>query len=116
MMQFITESIIMTLIGALLTALVLVRLGYAARFIVGDETSPGSYALVCPGVALAVMLHFWLNRGLVDAGLVDKFSLVYWLVSALAVAIQGTTMWVFLTLNRQHFCCNFLITKRKFHF
>jgi hypothetical protein len=88
---------------ALLTALVLVRLGYAARFIVGDETSPGSYALVCPGVALAVMLHFWLNRGLVDAGLIDKFSLVYWLISALAVAIQGTTMWLVNRLNQRHF-------------
>ncbi len=88
---------------ALLTALVLVRLGYAARFIVGDETSPGSYALVCPGVALAVMLHFWLNRGMVDAGLIDKFSLVYWLISALAVAIQGTTMWFVYRLNQRHF-------------
>ena len=115
-LMLLSQYLSAQILCALLTALVLVRLGYAARFIVGDETSPGSYALVCPGVALAVMLHFWLNRGLVDAGLVDKFSLVYWLVSALAVAIQGTTMWLVSTLNRQHFCCNFLIMKKKFHF
>ena len=88
---------------AMLTALVLVRLGYAARFIVGRETSAGSYALVCPGVALAVMLHFWLNRGLVDAGLIGKFSLAYWAVSAGAVAIQCATMWFVYRMNRNHF-------------
>ena len=115
-LMLLSQYLSAQILCALLTALVLVRLGYAARFIVGDETSPGSYALVCPGVALAVMLHFWLNRGLVDAGLVDKFSHVYWLVSALAVAIQGTTMLLLFTLNRQHFCCNFLIMKKKFHF
>lgn len=88
---------------AMLTALVLVRLGYAARFIVGREASAGSYALVCPGVALAVMLHFWLNRGLVDAGLIGKFSLAYWAVSAGAVAIQCATMWFVYRMNRNHF-------------
>jgi len=45
------------------------------RFINGRDASAGSYALVCPGVALAVMIHFWLNRGLVDAGLIDSFRL-----------------------------------------
>ena len=102
-LMLLSQYLSAQLLCALLAVLVLVRLGYAARFIVGQETSPGSYALVCPGVALAVMLHFWLNRGLVDAGLIDKFSLVYWLVSAWALAIQGATMWFVAKLNRRHF-------------
>jgi len=88
---------------ALLTMAVLKRLGYAARYIFGQEASVGSYALVCPGVALAVMIQFWLNRGLVDAGLVTKFSIGYWVISALAIAIQFATMWLVFILNRKHF-------------
>jgi hypothetical protein len=88
---------------ALLTGLVLCRLGYVARFVTGRDASAGSYALVCPGVALAVMMHFWLNRGLVDAGLIDKFSITYWVISALAVALQFLTAWLVILLNRKHF-------------
>lgn len=88
---------------ALLAIAVLRRLGYAGRYIFGQEASVGSYALVCPGVALAVMIQFWLNRGLVDAGLVTKFSISYWVISALAIAIQFATMWLVFILNRKHF-------------
>ena len=44
--------------------LVLRRQGYAEAYLRGDGNSAGSYALVCPGVALTVMLHFWINKGL----------------------------------------------------
>lgn len=88
---------------ALLTGIVLKRLGYAARFIFGKDASVGSYALVCPGVALSVMIHFWLNRGMVDAGLIAKFSAGYWMISAVAVAVQVATMRLVYILNRKHF-------------
>lgn len=88
---------------ALLTGLVLSRLGYIAKFVTGPEASVGSYALVCPGVALAVMIHFWLNRGLVDANLIAKFSVGYWTISAVAITIQFVTAWLVFILNRKHF-------------
>ncbi len=91
------------LLFALFAGVILIRLGYFARFVTGDDASPGSYALVCPGVALSVMLHFWLNKGLVDAGLVTAFSAGYWVISGVAVAIQIATIWLVLTLNRKHF-------------
>lgn len=50
------------LLFALLAGLVHIRFGYFNRFIWGTEISAGSYALVCPDVALVVMTHFWLNR------------------------------------------------------
>lgn len=97
--QFFSAQILFVL----LTGLVLKKLGYMGRFVNGDEASSGSYALVCPGVALAVMIHFWLNRGLVDAGLVTQFSFLYWLISAVAIGIQLATMRFISTLNRKHF-------------
>lgn len=102
-LMMLSQYLSAQLLFALLTGLVLCRLGYVDRFINGRDASAGSYALVCPGVALAVMIHFWLNRGLVDAGLIDKFSVAYWTISALAVAIQFMTIWLVFNLNRKHF-------------
>jgi hypothetical protein len=102
-LMLLSQYLSAQLLFALFAGVVLMRLGYAARFLFGHATSVGSYALICPGVALSVMLHFWLNRGLVDAGLIAKFSAAYWIISALAVVIQGATIWLVLLLNRRHF-------------
>ena len=82
---------------------VLARLGYAGRYLTGQEASAGSYALICPGVALSVMVHFWLNKGLVTAGLVAKFGVAYWAVSGVAVAFQVAMIALVLMLNAKHF-------------
>lgn len=82
---------------------VLNRQGYAGRFIHGRETSAGSYALICPGVALSVMLQFFINKGLVGAGLLAKFGVAYWTLSAVAVAFQIAMVALLLVLNRRHF-------------
>jgi hypothetical protein len=87
----------------LLGLAVLKRLGYFGDFVFGRKTSPGSYALVCPGVALSVMLHFFVNKGLVGAGVIDKFSTAYWALTALALLSQILMIALVLRLNRQHF-------------
>lgn len=102
-----TFSMLTTLLMVQLAVLalgltVLRRFGYISTFITGPEKSAGSYALVCPGVALSVMLHFWLNKGLVASGLVDKFSLAYLLISAVAIALQMAMIWLVLKLNAKH--------------
>ncbi|MFO7817795.1 MAG: TsoY family (seleno)protein [Thermodesulfobacteriota bacterium] len=102
-LMMLSQYLSAQILFALLTGLVLRRLGYFSRFITGREASPVSYALVCPGVALVVMIHFWLNRGLVDSGMIDKFSLGYWTITALALAIQFATAWLVFVLNRKHF-------------
>lgn len=86
-----------------LGAVVLKAQGYFSDFVVGSKTSPGSYALVCPFVALSVMIHFFANKGLVAAGVVDKFDLAYWGVTGLAIASQVGAIALVLRLNRQHF-------------
>jgi len=100
---FLSRMLSAQVLFLLLGVAVMARLGYAGRFLFGAEASAGSYALVCPGVGLSVMVHFWLNRGLVDAGLVAKFSAAYWTVSAVAVAIQIATIGLLLLINRKHF-------------
>ncbi len=83
--------------------LVLRRQAYADDFLRGPGNSAGSYALVCPGVALSVMLHFWVNKGLVGAGLIAKFGIAYWAFSAVAIAAQVAMILLVLHLNRRHF-------------
>lgn len=83
--------------------LVLRRQKYADAYLRGDGNSPGSYALVCPGVALSVMLHFWINKGLVEAGLIDKFGIGYWSLTSLALAAQVAMIALVLVLNHRHF-------------
>jgi hypothetical protein len=83
--------------------LVLRRQGYFKDFVFGSKTSPGSYALVCPGVALSVMVQFFLHKGLVATHLVDKFSITYWGIMAIAVAFQFAMVALVMRLNKQHF-------------
>lgn len=84
-------------------AAVLRAQGYVGRYVTGPEASAASYALVCPGVAFAVMMQFFINKGLVGAGLIAKFGVAYWTLSAMAVAAQVLTVALVLVLHRKHF-------------
>lgn len=77
--------------------------GYFRDYVLGDKRSAGSYALVCPAVALSVMVHFFANKGLVGAGVIEKFGTGYWSLSAVAVMLQILAIALVLRLNRQHF-------------
>jgi hypothetical protein len=56
------------------------RFGYFGHFVSGDGRSPGSFALICPGVALFVFGNFVISQGVVGVGLVEKFSVAYFLL------------------------------------
>lgn len=83
--------------------LVLRRQKYAEAYLRGDGNSAGAYALVCPGVALSVMLQFWINKGLVGAGLIAKFGVAYWSLTSLAIASQVAMIVLVFVLNHRHF-------------
>lgn len=102
-MMFLARMLTVQILFLLLGLLVLRRQGYFKDFVFGDQTSAGSYALVCPGVALSVMLHFFTNKGLVATGLIEKFGGTYWSLSALALLAQVMMIALVLRLNRQHF-------------
>ena len=102
-MIFLARLLTVQVLFLMLGMLVLRRQAYFTDFIFGDKTSPGSYALVCPGVALSVMIQFFVNKGLVATDLIEKFGLAYWLITAIALAFQVMMILLVLRLNRQHF-------------
>jgi hypothetical protein len=102
-LAWLTQLLSVQVLFGIFGLFMLSRLGYAARFLFGRENSAGAYALVCPGVGFAVMIHFWLNKGLVETGLVDKFGAAYWAITAVALASQAAMIWLVLHLNRRHF-------------
>lgn len=102
-MVFLARLLSLQVAFLLLGLVVLKREGYWSDFVFGSKTSPGSYALVCPGVALSVMIQFFLHKGLVATGLVTKFGVAYWSVEGVALAFQAAMILLVLRLNRQHF-------------
>ncbi|MDQ2095826.1 TsoY family (seleno)protein [Rhodalgimonas zhirmunskyi] len=103
MMMFLARMIAVQIIFLSLGLLVMRRQGYFTDFVLGQKTSAGSYALVCPGVAFTVLMHFFINKGLVAAGAIDKFGVAFWVLSAIAVASQILMIALVFRLNRQHF-------------
>ena len=78
------------------------RVGYFGRWVNGPQKSPGSLALVCPGVALFVFGNFMINPGLVGIGVIAPFSLAYGLLYLPLVAVQiATLIWLFVSPTRK---------------
>lgn len=102
-MVFLSRLLSVQFLFLMIGLVVLLRQGYFKDFIFGDKTSPGSYALVCPGVAISVMLQFFINKGLVEAGIIEKFGVIYWTESIAAILFQLAMVWLVFRLNRQHF-------------
>lgn len=102
-LMMLTKIIAVQLAFAGVGIAVLRRQKYAQAYLTGDGNSPGAYALICPGVALSVMTHFWVNKGLVGAGLIVKFGGAYWALTGVAVAFQIAMILLVLHLNRRHF-------------
>lgn len=79
------------------------KLNYFATYVSGPEKSAASYGLICPGVALAVLSMFFIGWGLVETGLVEKFSIVHLALLAVVLGIQLVTARTAFVLNRKHF-------------
>ncbi|MGB0959242.1 MAG: TsoY family (seleno)protein [Halocynthiibacter sp.] len=103
MLITLSRMISLQVLIALFGLLVLKRVGYAKRFLTGSENSAGAYGLVCPGVALNVMSMFWINKGLVGAGIIAKFGTAYFVLSIIPIALQIAMVALVFHLNRRHF-------------
>lgn len=102
-MLWLTQMISVQVVFLLLGLTVLRRQSYFDDFVFGSKTSPGSYALICPGVAFSVLLQFFVNKGLVGAGAIEAFGVAYWSVTTIALISQALMVLLVLRLNKQHF-------------
>lgn len=80
---------------------VMKRTNYFAEFIGGTERHPGAYSLVCPGVAFFVFGMFFIAFGLVKNGLIDRFTLPYFIALLPLVYVQLKTVATIFRLNRK---------------
>ncbi len=74
---------------------VMKRVRYFRTFVFGEKQSVPSLALICPGVAFAVFYLFFIHYGLVFNGIVDKFSVVYFLLFVPLLFIHYRTVYYF---------------------
>jgi hypothetical protein len=99
---FITTSVVLSLqlIFGALGFMVMKRIGYFDEFIHSNEQkSPVSFALICPGVAFMVFGMFFINMGLVLNGIVDKYSLMYYILMIPFIYVQYKTIIYFFRLK-----------------
>jgi hypothetical protein len=76
------------------------RLGYFADYVWGTRGNAGTFALICPGVALFVFGFFFLSFGLVHSGLVAHLSPLYFTILLPFSVIQMLSVVVMLRLLR----------------
>lgn len=102
-MMLLTRLLSVEVLFAAFGLTVLAATGYVRRFLTGATISAGNYALVCPPVALSVLTQFWINSGLVGAGLIEKFGPAYWALTAVALTLQAIAVALVVFLHRRHF-------------
>ena len=104
---FLTVMFMTQIFIGLMGYAVMRRMGYFKK-LVADEanevnSSPVAFALICPGVAITVMGHFFMHIALVSNGLLVKFSLAYFAMLTPLTIIQLATVWLMLRLAKQQF-------------
>lgn len=100
---FVLTSVVVAfqIIFGLLGYAVMKKIGYFNEYIHGDKKSAGSFALICPGVAFMVFGMFFINMGLVLNGVVDKYSIAYYLLILPYTYVQFKTLAYFIKLKRK---------------
>lgn len=73
--------------------------GYFEHFVRGEGRSIASYGLICPGVALVTLAHFFIHWGLVSKGIVDRLSVTHITLLGLVAALQLLTIVTVWRLN-----------------
>jgi len=100
---FTITSVVVSLqiIFGLLGYSVMKKVKYFENYVDGKEKSAVSFALICPGVAFMVFGMFFINIGLVLNGVVDKYSISYFVLMLPFMFIQYKTIIVFFKLKNK---------------
>jgi len=99
--MFALTSVIISLqiLFGLLGYAVMKRVKYFKTYVFGDKQSVASLALICPGVAFTVFYLFLIQYGFVFTGVVSKYSVVYFLLTAPILYIHYKTVYYFFKLK-----------------
>jgi hypothetical protein len=96
----LTSSIVsLQLIFGMLGYKVMKSMNYFEEYTVGDKKSPISFSLICPGVAFMVFGMFFVNFGLAANGIVDKYSVAYFIAMLPFMYVQFKTVIVYFRLK-----------------
>ncbi|MDC0932847.1 hypothetical protein OAR97_03285 [Arcobacteraceae bacterium] len=100
---FTLTSLVVSLqiIFGLLGYSVMKKVKYFENYINGQEKSAVSFALICPGVAFMVFGMFFINMGLVLNGVVEKYSISYFILMVPFMYIQYKTIIIFFKLKNK---------------
>lgn len=74
---------------------------YFEEYIHGEKKSSVSFALICPGVAFMVFGMFFINFGLTFNGVIEKYSIAYFLLMLPFVFVQYKTVVYFFKLKNK---------------
>ncbi|WP_407275530.1 TsoY family (seleno)protein [Halothiobacillus sp. DCM-1] len=85
----------------LLGYIVMQRLGYFHHYLRGEIKDAGSFALICPGVALFVFGMFFIHVGLVHSHVIDNGSVAYFTLMLPFILIQLKTFQTFFQLRKR---------------
>ncbi len=94
-------SISLQLLFGILGYIVMERINYFSEYVDGPKKNPGSFSLICPGVAFFVLGMFFVHYGLVQNGVITKFSLAYFLILIPIVMVQLMTISTLFKLRRK---------------
>jgi hypothetical protein len=98
---FTTTIISIQIIFGILGYKVMKQLNYFNEFVEGENRSPVSFALICPGVAFMVFGMFFINFGLTFNGVIEKYSLAYFILMVPFIFIQYKTVIYFFKLKQK---------------
>lgn len=98
---FTTVIVSLQIVFGILGYKVMKQLNYLEEFVEGENRSPVSFALICPGVAFMVFGMFFINFGLTFNGVIEKYSLAYFMLMLPFVYVQYKTVIYFFKLKRK---------------
>jgi hypothetical protein len=100
-MILLTSTISIQLLFGILGYKIMKNNNYFKDFIYGSDKNAGSYALICPGVALVVMGFFFVHKVIVASGVVLLFSPMYFLLMLPIMYLQFITIKTLFILNKK---------------
>ncbi|MCG8488311.1 MAG: hypothetical protein MI756_12645 [Chromatiales bacterium] len=100
---FVFTSVILSIeiLAGVLGYKIMKKVGYFQDYLQGEKRDAGSFALICPGVAMFVFGFFFIVFGLMKNDLIAPFSIAYFVILAPFIFIQIKTVAVYLKLNCQ---------------